>query len=249
MMGLMNQLTGNLKVQSDIGIILPTYCEADNIANLIKDINALKLNATILVMDDSSPDGTGQIVQNLQKEHDNILLCERPKKTGLGSAITDAFKIFLAMENMPQKIVVMDTDYSHNPQDLPKIIDAMDSTCGVVIGSRYVKGGEIKGWPLSRKLISKIANMTARSTLKLKLSDCTSGFRCYSTEFLKVTINSLHSHTYEIQIETVRQATLRNFKVKEVPVVFVNRKRGKSKLSRLEIQSYLGYIFKTLLSS
>jgi dolichol-phosphate mannosyltransferase len=243
------QLTGQLKRNSQVGIVLPTYCEADNIAALIKDINALQLNAAILVVDDSSPDGTAQIVLNLQKEYDNIVLCQRSQKNGLGSAITDAFKIFLAMENMPQKIVVMDTDYSHNPKDLPKILEAMDSTCGIVIGSRYVEGGEIKGWPLSRKLISKIANMTARSSLKLKLSDCTSGFRCYSAVFLKVAVGSLHSQTYEIQIETVRQAALRNFKVKEVPVVFVNRKKGTSKLSRSEIQSFLGYIFKTLWSS
>jgi dolichol-phosphate mannosyltransferase len=242
-----HQLTGHLKANSQVGIILPTYCEADNIANLIRDINALKLDASILVIDDCSPDGTGQIVQNLQKEYDNILLCEREQKNGLGSAITDAFKLFLAMENMPQKIVVMDADYSHNPKDLPRIIDEMNGDCGVVIGSRYVEGGKIVGWPISRKLISRIANMTARSTLKLKLSDCTSGFRCYSAGFLKVAVSSLHSHTYEIQIETVRQAMVRNFKVKEIPVVFVNRKRGKSKLSRTEIQSYLSYIFKTVL--
>jgi dolichol-phosphate mannosyltransferase len=241
-----HQLTGNLSVHSDIGIILPTYCEADNIENLIKDIMALNLNASILVIDDSSPDGTSQIVANLQKKYNSILLCERAKKDGLGSAITDAFKIFLAMENMPQKIVVMDADYSHNPKDLPRILDAMDCSCGVVIGSRYVQGGEIKGWPLSRKLISRIANTIARSSLKLKLSDCTSGFRCYSAGFLKVAINSLHSQTYEIQIETVRQAVLRNFKVVEIPVVFVNRKRGKSKLTKFEVQSYLSYIFKTL---
>ena len=245
---LMNhQLTGNLKVQADVAVILATYNEADNIANLINDINALNLNCFILVVDDSSPDGTAEIVRNLQKENHNLLICERPEKSGMGSAITEGFKILLAMERTPTKIVTMDSDYSHDPKDLPQLINSLDEGTGIVIGSRYIKGGKIVCWPLSRKLISKIANGIARKFLKLKLSDCTSGFRCYSALFLKETVGSLHSQTYEIQIETVRQAAVRRFKVKEIPVVFVNRKKGKSKLSRLEIKSYISYIFKTVL--
>jgi dolichol-phosphate mannosyltransferase len=238
------QLTGTLKGHSDVGVILPTYREADNIAKLIEDIENLPLNTSILVIDDSSPDKTEEIVKNLQKKYDNILLCVRPKKTGLGTAITDGFKIFLASEAPPKLIVTMDADYSHNPQTLPQLVASMQSGCGIVIGSRYCRGGKTSGWPFTRKIISRVANLVAKVLIGLNLRDCTSGFRCYSTDFVKVAIGSLHSQTYEIQIETVRQALSRGFNVKEVPILFVNRKRGKSKLTLTEIQGYLSYTLK-----
>jgi dolichol-phosphate mannosyltransferase len=141
----------------------------------------------------------------------------------------------------------MDADYSHNPQDIPKLLATMrECNCAIVIGSRYRKGGKIEGWPVSRKIISKTANALARAALDLELLDCTSGFRCYSTEFLKQAISHLHSHTYEIQIETVRQAALGHFEVKETPVLFVNRKQGKSKLTWSEIKSFLSYTMKAV---
>ncbi len=239
------QLTEVLGCTSDVGVILPTYREADNIANLIEDIENLPLNTSILVIDDSSPDGTAEIVKNLQKKYGNILLCVRPQKSGLGTAITDGFSIFLSSKTPPKFIVTMDADYSHNPQAIPKLLSSMQSGCGIVIGSRYCKGGKITGWPFTRKLISRAANVAARFLMGFKLRDCTSGFRCYSTSFLKVAIGSLHSQTYEIQIETVRQALLRDFSVKEVPILFVNRKLGKSKLTLTEIQGYLSYTLKT----
>ena len=120
------------------------------------------------------------------------------------------------------------------------------SDYGIVIGSRYCKGGNINGWPFTRKIISRVANLIAKLSLGLKPRDCTSGFRCYSTKFLRATIGNLHSHTYEIQIETIRQALLRNFNVKETPILFVNRKRGKSKLSWTEIKSYITYTLKAI---
>ncbi len=241
------QLVGNSNLSSEIGVILPTYGEAENISKLIDDIENLKLDASILVIDDSSPDGTAQIVVEKQTQYSNIMLYNRVKKTGLGTAITDGFKIFLSTKQPPKYVFTMDADYSHNPQDIPQLLAAMrECNCGIVIGSRYVKGGRIAGWPFTRKMISKSANLIARASLGLKLKDCTSGFRCYSTKFLEETIGNLHSHTYEIQIETVRQASLRKFKVKETPILFVNRKRGKSKLSWTEIKSYLSYTVKAV---
>jgi dolichol-phosphate mannosyltransferase len=241
------QLNGNSNQNSEIGVILPTYSEADNIAKLIEDIEHLNLDSSILVIDDSSPDGTAEIVQEKQKKYPNIFLCSRPKKSGLGTAITSGFKFFLSRQPPPKYVFTMDADYSHDPQDMPKLLAAMrECECGIVIGSRYSKGGKIAGWPLSRKIISKTANTLARASLGLELRDCTSGYRCYSTTFLREVISHLHSHTYEIQIETVRQAALRNFQVKETPVVFVNRKRGKSKLTWTEIQSFLSYTFKAV---
>jgi dolichol-phosphate mannosyltransferase len=240
------QLTGDLGVDSEVGVILPTYREADNIEKLIVEIENLRLNASILVIDDSSPDKTAEIVKDLQKEYDNIILCVRPKKSGLGTAITEGFKIFLSLNTSPHFIVTMDADYSHNPKAMLQLLASMQSGCGIVIGSRYCRGGKTAGWPSTRKIISRAANIVAKSVVGLKLADCTSGFRCYSTKFLKEAIGSLHSQTYEIQIETVKQALSRGFGVKEVPITFVNRKRGKSKLTLAEIQSYISYVLKTV---
>jgi dolichol-phosphate mannosyltransferase len=240
-------LVGNTGLESKIGVLLPTYREAENIANLISDIEDLKLDASILVIDDLSPDGTAEIVQEMQKKYGNILLYVRPEKTGLGTAITDGFKIFLSLPNGPKYVVTMDADYSHNPKAIPQLLSSMDDSCGLVIGSRYCRGGKTDGWPLTRKIISRTANMIARSWLRLKMHDCTSGFRCYSTDFLKAAVSNFHSTTYEIQIETIRQAVLRKFAVKETPILFVNRKSGKSKLTFAEIKSYLTYTLKAAL--
>lgn len=245
-----HQLVGNNMVGSEIGVILPTYREADNISKLIDDIENLGLYASILVIDDSSPDNTAQIVQEKQNQYHNIQLCVRPKKSGLGTAITDGFKMFLSSEQAPKYIVTMDADYSHNPQDLPQLLSTMsEEGDGIVIGSRYTEGGRIAGWSSTRKIISKTANFIAKVSLGLKPKDCTSGYRCYSTKFLRAAIGNLHSQTYEIQIETVRQAVLRNFNVKETPILFVNRKRGKSKLTWAEIKSYISYTLKATLCS
>jgi dolichol-phosphate mannosyltransferase len=240
------QLTGDLGVNSEVGVILPTYREAQNIEKLIAEIENLPLNTSILVIDDSSPDKTAEIVKDLQKKYDNILLCVRPRKSGFGTAITDGFKILLSLKISPRFIVTMDADYSHDPKAMLQLLSNMQSGCGIVIGSRYCRGGKIAGWPYARKIISRAANIVAKSVVGLKLNDCTSGFRCYSTHFLKEAIGSLHCQTYEIQIETVRQALLKGFGVKEVPILFVNRKRGKSKLTLTEIQSYISYVLKTV---
>jgi dolichol-phosphate mannosyltransferase len=241
------QLIGNNMVTSQIGVVLPTYREEDNISKLIDAIEDLKLDISILVIDDSSPDKTAEIVQEKQTKYKNVLLCVRPKKSGLGTAITDGFKYFLSLNQPPKYVITMDADYSHNPKDIPQLLSKMhDSECAIVIGSRYVNGGKIEGWPVTRRIISRTANSIARFSLGLKLHDCTSGFRCYSTKFLQAAVTSLHSHTYEIQIETIRQATLRNFCLKETPVLFVNRKIGKSKLSWTEIRSYMAYTLKAI---
>jgi len=233
-----------MQVCSKIGVILPTYGEAENIVNLISDIEALNLDTSILVIDDLSPDHTAEFVRQMQQKYSNIILCVRPKKTGLGTAITDGFKIFLSMQTLPKYVITMDADYSHDPKAIPQLLSNMETNCGVVIGSRYCEGGKTAGWPFTRKIISRVANFIAQNSLGLNLHDCTSGFRCYSTDFLQEVISNLHSQTYEIQIETIRQAVSKDFLVKETPILFVNRKRGKSKLTLTEIKSYLTYTFK-----
>jgi len=141
----------------------------------------------------------------------------------------------------------MDADYSHDPKAIPQLLSTMQNTdCGIVIGSRYIKGGNVANWPFTRKVISRVANSIAKLSLGLKPQDCTSGFRCYSTRFLSQAIGNFHSHTYEIQIETIRQAHLRSYNVRETPILFVNRKSGKSKLSWTEIHSFMTYTLRAL---
>jgi dolichol-phosphate mannosyltransferase len=240
-------LTGNLGYSSKVGVILPTYCEAQNIEKIISEISDLPLNLTILVIDDSSPDGTAEIVKKMQDTYPSLLLLIRSQKGGLGTAITDGFRTFLTLESVPEFVVTMDADYSHNPKDMPQLVSSMGEGCDLVIGSRYCKGGKTAGWPYTRKIISRGANALARSVLGLKLHDCTSGYRCYSTDFLKEILPFLHSQTYDIQIETVKQAHLKGFDTQEIPILFINRKRGKSKLSFVEIENYLSYLFKNML--
>ncbi len=235
---------GNLSTKSEVGVILPTYCEAANIQNLIDEIENLKLSLSILVIDDSSPDGTANIVRVLQEDYGNILLFTRPEKTGLGTAITDGFKVFLSLENPPKYIVTMDADYSHNPKDVPRVVQAAKKGNGIAIGSRYCKGGRIQNWSLLRLVTSHVANLIASIRVKAKIHDYTSGLRCYSTKLVRAMVPDLHSQTYEIQIETIRQACRRRFDVREVPMTFVNRKKGKSKLSANEIKEFITYILR-----
>ena len=237
-----SQIKGNLNVNSEIGIILPTYCEAANIEKLVRELEESELNISILVVDDKSPDGTADIVRNLQKKYRNVLLLVREKKLGLGTAITDGFKAFLLMKHPPKCIVTMDADYSHNPKEIPKLIAPLREGCDLVVGSRYCPGGATREWSVGRMVISKVANLITKLRIDAKISDYTSGMRCYSTRLVSDMIKDLHSRTYEIQIETIRQAHMRRFRIMETPIVFVNRKKGKSKLSINEIKDFLSYI-------
>ena len=229
-------------------VVLPTYCEAENIERLIREVQKLKLNLIIAVVDDSSPDGTAEIVKKLQGEYDQLFLFVRAKKLGLGTAITDGFKAILSLENPPEYVITMDADYSHNPQVIRQLLAIAEKGYDLVIGSRYSKGGKIVGWHILRRIISRVANLVASTMVGLRIRDCTSGFRCYSKEYIKGVIGCLHSQTYEIQIETVKQAWIRGFALTEMPIVFENRKRGKSKLTRAEFQGFLSYIFKAKLA-
>src|SRR3990170_3868571 len=135
-----HQIAGKLDLTAPIGVILPTYCEAQNIEGLITDIEKLPLNTSIIVIDDSSPDKTAEIVRNLQKKYDNVFLCVRPQKSGLGTAITDGFKTYLSLKNPPRVIVTMDADYSHDPKAIPQLVQHMQPGVGIVVGSRYCRG-------------------------------------------------------------------------------------------------------------
>jgi dolichol-phosphate mannosyltransferase len=237
-----SQVEGNVEVDSEIGIILPTYCEAANVEKLILELENSSLNVSILVIDDSSPDGTADLVRKLQRKYSNVLLLVRSNKLGLGTAITDGFRTFLSLKKPPKCVVTMDADYSHNPQEIPKLVAPMQEGCDLVVGSRYCQGGGTREWSIVRMVISKVANLITKLRVDANVSDYTTGMRCYSTKLVRGIINDLHSQTYEIQIETIRQAKARGFKIREAPIVFINRKKGKSKLSINEIRDFLSYI-------
>jgi dolichol-phosphate mannosyltransferase len=166
---------------------------------------------------------------------------------GLGTAITDAFKAMLSMKNPPEYIITMDADYSHNPQAIPQLLATAEKGYDLVIGSRYSHGSRIVGWHVLRRIISRVANFVASTMVSMKIRDCTSGFRCYSKDYVESVIGCLHSQTYEIQIETVKQAWTRGFRLTEIPIKFENRKKGKSKLTKAEFQGFLSYIVKNKL--
>ena len=230
----------------EVAILLPTYCEAGNIESLIREIGSLDGNLFIVVIDDSSPDGTAAIVEKLKEKY-NIELFVRPNKLGLGTAITDGFRFILSIRNPPDYIITMDADYSHNPQDIPRLMQYARDGYDLVIGSRYCFGGKIVGWNSVRYIISRVANFVAAKMFEMQVNDCTSGLRCYSLQYIKNVIGNLHSQTYEIQIETVKHAQSQEFTVKEIPITFTNRKVGKSKLTLAEIRGFLSYILKTKL--
>jgi dolichol-phosphate mannosyltransferase len=235
-------IEGDVGVASDIGVILPTYCEAANIGKLIQEIVNLNKKISILVIDDSSTDGTANIVRSFQKKHKSILLLVRPGKYGLGTAITDGFKAFLSLRHPPKCIITMDADYSHSPKDILRLVSAQKKEHDLVIGSRYCSQGRTLDWSIVRHAISRTANIMASLLVRANVHDYTSGMRCYSTRLVKSIISDLHSTTYEIQIETIRQANLRKFKIGETPITFANRKKGKSKLSINEIKEFLCYV-------
>lgn len=231
--------------RSPVAVMLPTYCEAGNIESLIREIKDMINDSLIIVIDDSSHDGTANIVENLQKEYSNLLICERPSKMGLGTAITDGFRLIISLKSPPNHIITMDADYSHNPRTIPKLLATAKEGYELVIGSRYTEGSGIVGWHILRRLISRIANFVASTMVGMKIRDCTSGFRCYSRNYVESVIGYLHSQTYEIQIETVKQAWVRGYAVKEIPITFSARKRGKSKLTKKEIVDFLSFIIKS----
>lgn len=232
-----------------IAILLPTYCEAENIGNLIREIQEVNLDTVITVVDDSSPDDTSEVVTNLQKMYPNIHLISRKGKAGLGTAIVAGFRYFLSLDEIPDYVVTMDSDYSHNPKDIVRLVDCARAGSDLVIGSRYVRRGTSENWPLKRQLISRVANAIAALVVGRRIKDCTSGFRCYSKDYVQRVLPTLHSTTYEIQIETLRQGKLNRFSIKEIPITFVERKKGKSKLSKDEIRAFLNYVAKSLLSN
>ena len=217
-------------------VMIPTYNEKENIANLISHILNLKIkNMHIVVSDDNSPDGTWRIVQKISKKKKNVHLLLRKKNKGRGSAGKDGF--IYCLKHGADIIVEMDADMSHDPKYIPSMINELKNT-DLVLGSRRVKGGREIGRSSIRKLITFFANLYIRMILGLKVKDCNSGYRCFKRAVLeKIKTEKLESNGPAIVQEVLFKAHLRGFKIKEIPITFINRTKGKSKLGIKQMAS------------
>jgi len=211
-------------------VIVPTYNEAENIAALIREVRNLDIDPEILIIDDNSPDGTANIVKTIMERDPKVHLIERPKKMGLGSAYITGFK--WALDRNFDVVVEMDADFSHDPKDIKRLVENLEN-CDAVIGSRYVKGVSVVNWPISRLLLSYFANLYARVITGVKIKDLTSGFKAIKTECLRViNLDGIKSDGYAFQIEIHFNLWFKGFKVCEIPIIFVERRAGKSKLNK-----------------
>lgn len=211
-------------------VIVPTYNEAENIAALIREVRNLDIDPEILIIDDNSPDGTANIVKTIMERDPKVHLIERPKKMGLGSAYITGFK--WALDRNFDVVVEMDADFSHDPKDIKRLVENLEN-CDAVIGSRYVKGVSVVNWPISRLLLSYFANLYARVITGVNIRDLTSGFKAIKTECLRViNLDGIKSDGYAFQIELHFNLWFKGFKVCEIPIIFVERRAGKSKLNK-----------------
>jgi apolipoproteiN n-acyltransferase lnt/dolichol-phosphate-mannosyl transferase dpm1 len=220
--------------RSDSIVIIPTYNEKENIEKIIRAVLGLGPHAfNILVIDDGSPDGTAAIVKRLMEDEfkNRLFIIERHGKLGLGTAYIAGFK--WAIEQKYDYIFEMDADFSHDPKDLPRLYEACATDgADVAIGSRYVSGVNVVNWPMGRVLMSYYASKYVRTVLGVKLHDTTAGFKCYRRQVLEaIDLDAIRFKGYAFQIEMKFTAYKLGFKIKEVPVIFVNRREGTSKMS------------------
>lgn len=217
---------------SDSVVIIPTYNEKENIENIIRAVFGLEKSFHILVIEDGSPDGTASIVKKLQQEFpQQLFMIERTGKLGLGTAYITGFK--WAVEKKYDYVFEMDADFSHNPNDLPRLYSACaDDGYDLAIGSRYVSGVNVVNWPMGRVLMSYYASKYVRLITGVKIHDTTAGFKCYRRRVLEtINLDDIRFKGYAFQIEMKYTTYKCGFKIKEVPVIFINRELGTSKMS------------------
>ena len=213
-------------------VIIPTYNEKENIERIIRAVFALDGGYHILVIEDGSPDGTGAIVKGLQKEFpERLFMIERSGKQGLGTAYITGFK--WSVKNGYDYIFEMDADFSHNPADLPRLYEACSRDgADLAIGSRYCDGISVINWPIGRVIMSYYASVYVRTVLGMKVYDTTAGFKCYRRKVLEtIDLDNVRMKGYGFQIEMKYSTYKLGFKIKEVPIIFVDRKEGTSKMS------------------
>jgi dolichol-phosphate mannosyltransferase len=211
-------------------VIIPTYNEKENIERMIRKVFSLPHEFHLLIVDDGSPDGTQIIVKDLQNVYPNLFIMERAGKQGLGTAYIDGFK--WAIEHQYDYIYEMDADFSHNPEDLLKLRNALVEGADVAVGSRYIKGVNVVNWPMSRVLMSYFASVYVRFITGIKIQDFTAGFVCYKRNVLEtIELNKIKFVGYAFQIEMKYTAVKHGFTVHEVPIIFTDRTAGSSKMS------------------
>lgn len=224
-------------------VIIPTYNEIENIEKMIRTVFALPRAFELLIVDDGSPDGTAIKVKELQKEFPNQLhIEERKGKLGLGTAYIHGFK--WAIARAYDFIFEMDCDFSHNPNDLIRLLEACETNADVAVGSRYCKGGKVSNWPLGRILMSYFASVYVRLILWLPVKDTTAGFKCYRRKVLEtINLDAIEFMGYAFQIEMKYSAYKKGFKIVEVPILFTDRILGVSKMSsKIFKEAFLGVI-------
>lgn len=223
-------------------IIFPTYNEAENIRDIINAVLDISPDIDVLVIDDNSPDKTYEIVENMAKENKRINLIKRERKLGLGTAYILGFRY--AIEKNYDYCFEMDADFSHNPKDIPRFLELMNDY-DLVIGSRYISGISVVNWPLKRLLLSYFANIYARIFTGCPIKDLTSGFKCYKVSALKkIDLNRLKMDGYAFQIEIHWHFWRNNFKIKEIPIIFIERRSGESKMSKKIIWQAFIFVLK-----
>jgi len=215
-------------------ICIPTYDEASNILRLVERVHEAAPDADVLVIDDASPDGTGDLVRNRMLKDARLEIMARPAKLGLGTAYMAGFAY--GLQHGYTSVLTMDSDFSHPPERIPALIAAVAGGAHLSVGSRYVPGGAIRGWAPGRRVLSATANFVARRLLRLRTHDCTGGFRCYSLRALQFLVTQpLRSSGYSALVELLTRCERAGLTIVEVPITFTDRTLGQSKISRQEI--------------
>jgi dolichol-phosphate mannosyltransferase len=210
-------------------VCLPTYNERENLERMVRSLG--DVGVRVLVIDDNSPDGTGEIADRLASELEYVDVLHRDRKEGLGPAYLAGFAWALA--DGAAFVLEMDCDFSHDPRDVPRLIAAAEGGADLVIGSRYVPGGSIPNWGLLRRFISRAGCVYAQAMLQTRIRDLTGGFKCYRCRVLEtIDLGAIHSKGYAFQIETTYRALRKGFRVVELPITFVDREEGGSKMSQ-----------------
>ena len=224
-------------------VVLPTYNEIPNVARMLEALRANVPDAHVLVVDDGSPDGTGELADALARASPRVHVLHREGKAGLGKAYLAAFR--WALERNYRFVLEMDADWSHHPRYLPTLLDRASSDADLVLGSRWVPGGGTLNWGLGRQFISRGGSLYARLILGLGIRDLTGGFKCFRAEVLRaIDLDTVNSTGYAFQIELTYRALRRGFRVVEVPIVFEDRRVGQSKMSRAIVFEALAMVWK-----
>lgn len=224
-------------------IVVPTYNERDNVERVAEEFLAPVPEAHILFVDDNSPDGTGEVIDGLAEADERIHVLHRPGKLGLGTAYLDGFR--WGLERGYDYLLEMDADFSHDPGYLPDMIRLAAEGADMVVGSRYVDGGGTENWGLGRQLISRAGSLYARTILGVRVRDLTSGFICYRRQTLEtLDLDAVQSNGYSFQIEMKYRVLRAGMRVVELPIVFVDRRVGQSKMSRAIFFEALGMVWK-----